>query len=281
MPKTESESKFEEYLKRNSIDFRYEEKIQGISKLVDYSFEIDNQTLRIDVKEWKIVPPKSFVGCIDPYSPIRDKIEEGREKFKQYKKRNEPCILVLYRSGQPQIDLDDIAVLGAMRGNFGYTFPIQTPQKQLVSEEARPGFLADGKMIHHAPNGPIIIQNTTISAIAVLEYISVCSRRASCKRKQLEAKEGRSFNIYEAFEIQMKFCKESTDPEYELRLRVFDNIECLISINQQFPFGLYDERFGIVDGHHRRRFCGALLKEMENEEKALGIVMDDPFGLRS
>ena len=112
---TVSERAFEEYLSKRGVVARYEELPSGITQPVDYSFELAGQTLRFDVKEWKPPEPPEphlSVGSLDPYRPVRKKIEEGRKKFKQYKGRDEPCVLVLYHYGLQLIELNDVSFIG-------------------------------------------------------------------------------------------------------------------------------------------------------------------------
>ena len=69
-------------------------------------------------------PPDHFstgFGAFDPYPPIREKINQGRDKFKQFKEYC--CGLVLYNAGQPFVMLEeDHVMLGSMYGDSGFTF---------------------------------------------------------------------------------------------------------------------------------------------------------------
>ena len=83
--RTISESAFEEYLSRRRVSARYEELPPGLTKPIDYSFDFEGVTIRCEVKEWDPRPSPPGLGTLDPYSRIRDKIDEGMKKFKQYK----------------------------------------------------------------------------------------------------------------------------------------------------------------------------------------------------
>jgi hypothetical protein len=115
--RTVSEHAFEEYLSKRQITARYEELPQGLTRPVDYSFDLEGETIRCDVKEWAPRQPLRGLGTSDPFAPIRSEIKEGQKKFKQYHGRGEPCLLALCHYGPQLIVLDHFAILGAMRAS--------------------------------------------------------------------------------------------------------------------------------------------------------------------
>jgi len=168
--KTVSERVFEEYLLAQGYrDFRYEEPVESISARVDYSFEVEGVTLRCDVKEWEPTEPLKAASPIDAYGPIREKIEEGRQKFKEYKGRGEVCCLVLHHYGPQPIILDFTTIYGAMLGSIGTVFPLATGGPAAFESEGYTGFLGTGGKMRYRSKALQrgIEMNTTISAIIV------------------------------------------------------------------------------------------------------------------
>jgi hypothetical protein len=104
-------------------------------------------------------------SAYDPYPKIREKIEEGRNKFKEFK--DFPCSLVL-KNGNAFVHLDspDI-VLGAMYGDSGFSFPVDTRVGRAAGP-LKPAFLGWGKMVRGRRT-----QNTTISAFITLRHVAV------------------------------------------------------------------------------------------------------------
>jgi hypothetical protein len=279
--RTVSELAFEDYLSKQGIIFRYEELPNGITQPVDYSFEIAGKTLRIDVKEWEPKKQLPGVGTLDPYMPVRKKIEEGRKKFKQYKGRDEPCVLVICHYGPQLIVLDDISIFGAMRGNLGWVFPINLDTGVGDAGQTEIMFTNGGKMIHQTPNASVRLQNTTISAIAVLKSIRVRNRRVSISLRRREAATGRKFTIEETFSLFPSLYNADKSAEIEPRIAVYDNLDAAVSLPHEFPVGPYDERFGRCGDRLCRTYVGAELVAIESEEEKVGIRPHDPMGLRT
>ena len=279
--RTVSELAFEDYLSKQGILFRYEELPNGITQPVDYSFEIAGKTLRFDVKEWEPqeVPPSVYP--LDPYRPVRNKIDEGRRKFKQYKGRNEPCVLVLYHYGPQFIELNDIVIFGAMRGNLGWVFPINPDTGVGNASQTKIMFINGGKMIHQAPKATVRVQNTTISAVAVLKWIRIQDRRVYIALRRREAATGRKFTIEETFSLFPELYNANESVEVEPCVAVYDNLDAAVSLPHKFPGGPYDERFGKCDDRLCRTYVGTELAAIESEEEEVGIRPQDPLGLRT
>lgn len=74
---------------------------------------------------------------------------QGRDKFKQYKEFC--CGLVLHNVGQPLVSLHEPDImLGAMYGDSGFTFPVDTSTGVGDSSKLKRAFLGRAKMI--SPN---------------------------------------------------------------------------------------------------------------------------------
>lgn len=269
-----SEQAFEEYLSKRGIAARYEELPRGLTRPVDYSFDFEGVTIRCDVKEWAPRESLPGLGAMDPCERIRDKIEKGKEKFKQYKGRGEPCLLALCHFGPQLIVLDEYAILGAMRGNIGWVVPLNT--KTDLRETSRLDFLSGGRMFQHTGDGSVRSLNTTISAIAVIASINVRARRVAIQERHQQADTGRRLTIDGFGEL---YAKDSS-PEEEVRLIVYDNLEAAVSLPGGFPNGPYDERFGSDGEHLRRIFGGKDIDTIEHDEDAVGIQRQDRFLLR-
>jgi hypothetical protein len=279
--RTVSERAFEEYLDRRGFPIRYEELPAEATKPVDYTIEFGGQTIRLDVKEWEPRGPRLASGCFDPYEPIRKKIEEARDKFKQYKGRDEPCVLVLCHYGPQPIMLDPMAIFGAMLGDFGIEIPFNVQTGAGDISAAKSTFLSGGKMIHHTPKGDVRLQNTTISAIAVLAAIDVRARRAGVELSKMQAAAGRSFGLEESFNTLRELYARDQGVHIEQRLVVYDNVDAAVSLPPGFPTGPYDERFGKSGDRLRRIYVGVDLAAIEKEEANVGVRANDPFGLKT
>jgi hypothetical protein len=159
---TPGEAVFEKYLDSQNIPFEFEKEHPGKLKRPDYTIEWEGKTVVFDVKDFD--PPKTFkTGFmqVDPYSPIREKIDQGRDKFKNFKEYC--CALVLYNAGQPLVSLSNAdIVLGSMYGDSGFTFPVNTGTGVGDASQMRNAFLNRGKMIRSKESK---VQNTTLSAI--------------------------------------------------------------------------------------------------------------------
>jgi hypothetical protein len=95
-PRTVGERIFEKYLNTRTIPFEFEKEHPGKSNRPDYTIEWEGRPVVFDVKDFDAPngPPKRS-GGFDPYPPIREKIDQGRDKFKQFKEYC--CGLVLFK----------------------------------------------------------------------------------------------------------------------------------------------------------------------------------------
>jgi hypothetical protein len=139
--RTPGEIVFEKYLNFQHIPFEFEKEPPGKSKRPDYTIEWEGRPVVFDVKDFD--PPDHFpmgFGQFDPYPPIREKIDQGRDKFKQFKEYC--CGLVLFNAGRPFILLDgpDI-MLGSMYGDAGFTFPVNTETGAGDANQLKQAFL--------------------------------------------------------------------------------------------------------------------------------------------
>jgi hypothetical protein len=165
---TEGEKLFERYLASQNLSFEFEKEHAGKSKRPDYSIVWNGKPVLLDVKDFDAPEnvPRGF-GAFDPYPRIREKIEQGREKFKQFKEVC--CAVVLCNLGNPFVSLEDSHImLGAMYGDSGFTFPVNLNTGVGDAKKLKRAFLDNGKMIRPKWAKP---QNTTIAALVALSSI--------------------------------------------------------------------------------------------------------------
>jgi len=166
--KNESEKIFEQYLDTNGFKdkWTYEPSTPNKSKRPDYLLEFNEEKYFFEVKELIEKPNQRTQGAVwmDPYSSLRDKINEARKKFKEYKKHS--CSLVVFKVIDLHARLKPLCVFGAMLGNLGFTWGVDRHDGKVVEGTEKNAFLDGGKMIDGKGKH---LQNTTISTIVVLE----------------------------------------------------------------------------------------------------------------
>lgn len=163
-PTTTGELLFQDYLNAMRYPYEFEKEFPGKSKRPDYTVTKDGLFL-FDVKDFQPYMPVGG-GAFDPYPRIREKIGEGRVKFKEFKQF--PCSLVLKNNGNAFVQLESPDImLGSMYGDSGFTFPVDTKLGRAAGPLKR-AFLSRGKMVRPTHN-----QNTTISALITLRHVGV------------------------------------------------------------------------------------------------------------
>src|SRR4029077_14877241 len=106
----------------------------------------------------------------DSHPYIRERINKGRKKFKEFKEF--PCAVVLQNNGNIHVNLENPnIVLGSMYGKAGFTIPVYVGDGPPPAESPKiqQGFIGgDGMMIR---NGHY--QNTKISALITPRQVGV------------------------------------------------------------------------------------------------------------
>ena len=136
-------------------------------------------------------------------------------------------------------------------------------------------------MIHHTPKASVRVQNTTISAVAVLKSIRVRDRRVSIALRRQEAVAGHNFTLEETLALFPELYNAEKSVEVEPCVVVYDNLDAVVPLPHKFPGGPYDERFGRCSNRLCRTYVGAELAAIESEEEKVGIRPDDPLCLRT
>jgi hypothetical protein len=249
-PRTPGEMVFEEYLDFQRIPFDFEKEHPGKSKRPDYTIEWEGRPIVFDVKDFD--PPAKLsmgFGAFDPYPPIREKIDQGRDKFKQFKEYC--CGLVLFNAGRPLVFLDkpDI-MLGSMYGDSGFTYPINTDTGIGDANQMKQTFLGRGKMIRLKESK---VQNTTLSAIITVEII---------KPFLIELTELMVEDNTRDWEAEMKQTIPDFDPNLEVpRVIVWHNAVARTPFPANLFCGDYDTHYGVSEMQQGVTFEGSALPD--------------------
>jgi hypothetical protein len=283
--KTESEALFEMYLSASGlINFSFEEALEGFSARADYTLWLDGQKILFEVKEFRSTPDDFRVGtrAYDPYRPIREKINAGREKFRGLKEH--PCCLVLYNAGKPLIHLGWQFVYGAMLGNMAVRIPFDRGRGTLLEEEAHTGFYGgEGKMIRCSGGQPVEPQNRTISSIAVLEQFPVGKHRFDIQVRSMEGQLRRELTLDEYLEMIDRTRGTEQDISLsQLRLVICENPYRYTPLPRTIFCGPYDERYGLDErtgDRITRLFAGeqilALERSTEREKSPMERIIEE------
>ena len=177
-------------------------------------------------------PLKGF-GQFDPYPPIREKIDQGRDKFKQFKEYC--CGLVLFNAGRPLIFLDNPDImLGSMYGDAGFTFPVNMATGIGDASQTKQAFLGRGKMIRPKWSQA---QNTTLSAIITVDIIKPFLMQLADLTAEDSAKD---------WETDLREKIPGFDPNLEVpRVIVWHNAVARISFPANLFCGDCDIHYGI------------------------------------
>jgi hypothetical protein len=250
-PLTPGEVAFEEYLRCQEItDFIHEKDFPGKSKHPDYAIRFREREFLFELKDINTDPPPVGVAIFwDPHAAIREKIDQARKKFKEFKEY--PCSLVTHVTrGLARID-DPVVVFGAMHGNLGFQFLVDTEKGRLVPGAERQVFMKDGRMTRPHWTQP---QNTTINAVIALRHIPI----------------GRMRFVHEYLS---QFGKTWTDhigddPGYDqtelgLGVVVFENPDATLPLPRDIFAGRFDERWGPSGDHLERIFAGGGVLERD------------------
>jgi hypothetical protein len=263
--KNDSEIRFVEYLRLHNVgEWEYEAETEEKKRRPDYRITLNGKTLYFDVKEFRSDEREKMgvSGAFDPYRPIRQKINEVREQFREYKDCS--CSLVLFNVDAPLVCLDDwTVVMGSMLGDSGYRFAVDTRTGEAVGEFTRI-FANRGKMVNYKRMEP---QNTTISALIVLDSFPLGRRRlaASWKREERESKKKMDWPGFVQYTESLR-SKGIDAAETVTRVVVYENPYARLPLTRELFTGRFDERFGPDGDNIVRLFVGSGISELEAEE---------------
>jgi hypothetical protein len=260
--KNKSELLFEQYLAMSGLsDFEFEKEFAGRSQRPDYAVRlVDGTEILFEVKEFRTTTDDFLPGgggAYDPYSFIREKIDQGREKFKSFK--DHCCCLVLFNRDKPLVDLSWQMIYGAMLGNIGFRIPMNF-ETGIADEAATENiFMGGGKMLQYKGLQPVRPQNQTIAAILTLDLLPVGRIRFDAYIEQIERERGKEVGVEEYTQLIEKLRGTERDTTLiQIRGVVHENPHARDGF--EFPENLfrgpYDERFGWNDGRIGQIYAG-------------------------
>ncbi|MGH9438236.1 MAG: hypothetical protein ACRD22_10155, partial [Terriglobia bacterium] len=274
---TESEQLLEAYLHSQGLtEFKFEPQLGDSAQRPDYLLHVGQEVILLEVKQFEATAAdfRPGFGFFDPYGPIREKIDAGRKKFKEL--RNYCCCLVLYNREKPLVDLSWQFVYGAMLGNMAFRMPFD-PARGALSDQIENGFFGGGgKMVCYSKGElpkPMKPQNSTISAVVVLQQMGVGKRRFDVAVKQREQELGRRLTFEEHFEAMNKARGTERDVSLtQLRVVVCENPYARVLLPREIFRGPYDEAYGVDEATRSRvtrLFAGERIEELESQEQPL------------
>jgi hypothetical protein len=254
VPTTSGELLFQVYLDAMDYPYEFEKEFPGKSKRPDYTVTKGEVSL-FDVKDFEPYMPPGGGGFYDPYPGIREKIEEGRKKFKEFKEF--PCSLVLKNNGNARVDLKSVDImLGSMYGDSGFTFPVDMKLGGAAGPMKR-AFLGRGKMIR-----PTHYQNATISALVTLHYVDVGMRQYRTMVKKYP-----NLDVEETLAAAAKEFPNFDVGEKQLGVIVWENAVARIPLSRELFSGPYDERWGYDDGYQSIVYRGEKLADLSGDDE--------------
>ncbi len=249
--RTEGELQFERYLDSMHYSCEFEKSYPGRAKKPDYTVAA-SQVFLADVKDFDPYVPTLGAQQVDVHSRIREKIQAGYKKFKEYK--DFPCCVVLQNNGNPHVSVAEPAiVLGCMYGTVGFQVPIYIrngPPPAGNPPAPTPVFTGDAQMT--------ATKNRTISALLSLREVAVGILRVRKIRK-----ENKGIGYDDAVTLASQMFEDFDYDEMQLGVIVWENAHARLPLSRELFRGTYDERFGLEDGYVQRIFCGSGMAELE------------------
>jgi hypothetical protein len=125
-------------------------------------------------------------------------------------------------------------------------------------------FLKRGKMINYKRMEP---QNTTISALVVLENLAVGQRRAQVEIGRRKRELGRALDGEELWSFLHELPGSGVDNgQLALRVVVYENPYARIHLTREIFSGPFDERYGPEGNYIVRIYAGAEIQRLEAME---------------
>jgi hypothetical protein len=248
--RTEGERQFERYLQSAHYSYEFEKSYPGRAKKPDYTVNA-NQVFLADVKDFDQFLPNLGVQQVDVHFRIREKIQAGYKKFKEYKDFS--CCVVLQNNGNAHVPSEaPHVVLGCMYGTVAFRVPIFLGDGPPPADEPpapTPVFTGDAQMT--------ATKNTTISALLSLREVGVGVRRARKIRK-----ERKGMSVDDSIAIATQRFEDFDYREMQLGVIVWENCHARLPLSRELFTGPYDERYGLMDGDIQRIFCGSGMAEI-------------------
>lgn len=242
--RTSGEVAFEEYLGSQGLtEFIHEKEFPGKLKHPDYSVMIRSSEYLFEVKDIERPLPSHGYSAFDPYGPVREKIDQARKKFKEFK--DYPCSLVLHLTEGLAFLTEPTVMFGAMHGDVGFKIPLDRERGVLRSDEAQLAFLRGGRMTQPHWSKP---QNTTINAVITLRRIAIGEKRFA--DEYLAQFSGDDWMDH--FHDDPGYDKQETG----LGVVIFENTHATRPLPREVFTGRFDERWVVDEDGVSRVFAG-------------------------
>ncbi len=270
--KNESEVLLEQYLVASGLsEFQFQREFPSKARRPDYALSVQSgHEILLEVKEFRSTLSDFRSGAYDPYVHIREKIQQAREQFKEFKEHC--CCLVLFNRDKPLVDLNWQTIYGAMLGNLGFGIPMNPETGMAQEESTQQVFMGGGTMVRYQGEQPLEPQNRTISAIIVLDLLPVGDRRFKSYILHLERELRREVDWEEHLQLANE-CR-GTDRDVtltQLRAVVHENPDARIQLPQELFSGPWDERYGRdQDRRIRRLYVGPEISKLEGKTVRIG-----------
>jgi hypothetical protein len=255
---THSELLFQQYLDSRKVTWEREPSLPGKMRHPDYLVHLEERLCWFEVKEFdepEAKPKGSFTVC----PSITEKIARARKQFREYK--GDCCAVVLHNCASVYRSTRLDAVLSAAFGE--YIELGQGARAPLIEEAPRFKFYGNSLL---SPR-----QNTTISAIVILEHYELQERLVEAWQ-DLRARQGRGDTLGPlAFseildERERMGCSRSVSYAGTVRVRV------IINPFARHPFpvncfsGPFDQHWGIekVSGWFSLQWIGNESKRLQD-----------------
>ena len=245
--------------------WEHEPQVPGKRSKLDFRLRFNGADLYFEVKEF--LPGsglRSFgVAAHDPYRPVRERINEVRKQFREYK---EFCCSLILHDCLPALR-NHTTIVGSMLGNIVFRRLFDKWRSTLVGDWA-PAFSSGGKMVASYQRAET--QNTTVSAIIVLEPFESSLRKFRVSRGERERDAGRELagSEFRSLAVEHGWRENGGWPE-ELRAVVYENPYARMPLPRDVLIGPLDERFGRDGDEMARVFVGDELRKLEESEQNL------------
>jgi hypothetical protein len=251
--RTVGEQLFEQYLDEMGYLYEFEKKYEGKSRRPDFTVTRGGQVFLFDAKDFDPLLPDLGFSQFDPYVRLRQRIDDGRQKFKEFKEY--PCCVVLRNTGNAFVNVESPGiVLGAMYGDSGFKIPVYVGSGP-NSDPPPPiehTFLGRGKMVRKD-----YVQNTTISALISLRHVGVGTLRVRAIFNEFP-----HLSVGEAVELAEERFPKFDAEERHLGVIVWENAAARIPLSRELFTGRYDQRWGVEGENQTIVFQGDALRKL-------------------
>ena len=260
--KTHSEDLFEAYLEAQGISPDREPNIPGKAKHPDYRAQHGRQVVWFEVKEFDDPRTKPMNG-FSPCPAIREKINQARKKFKEYK--SECCNLVLHNCKSNYRRTDPEAVLSAAFGEYFQRLP--RLDEALSDEPFRFRFHGRSKLNK--------VQNRSISAIIVLQHYHVNERWVDIWN-QLYERQARGEKLPPGASLRLAVNTQAHPAVIShadsVRVIVFENPYARVRFPKDLLNGPLDQRWGVYKDYYTLRWIGADLQKLRDRPEPVPYI---------